>query len=209
MTTNNQPHLSKAQLLKSLLIASIIGAVVLVTAVLPAEYGIDPLGTGKLFGFSELYQGNNQAENYESYSSLNFKPIKMEKLGAPKSTPKPNEANNPPPKNQYTEREDTIEIIVPAKKGVEYKFKSLKLGLTKYEWTLDKGVVYLDFHGEVKQENPPKNVFYESYTVAYSNNMAGTFTAPFEGKHGWYFRNDTSEDIIVTLRLKGQYTLFE
>ncbi|WP_400079952.1 hypothetical protein [Winogradskyella sp. R77965] len=208
MTTNNQPHLSKGQLLKSLIIAIIIGAIVLVTAVLPAEYGIDPLGTGKLLGFSELYQGNNQAENYDSYSSLNFKTIKMEKLGSPKSTPKPSEANNPPPENQYPEREDTIEVVVPAKKGVEYKFKSLKLGHTKYEWTLDKGVVYLDFHGEVKQENPPKNVFYESYTVAYSNNMAGTFTAPFEGKHGWYFRNDTSEDIVVTIKLNGEYELF-
>ena len=52
MITKNQPNLNKGQLLKSLIIALIIGAVVLVTAVLPAEYGLDPLGTGKLFGFS-------------------------------------------------------------------------------------------------------------------------------------------------------------
>ena len=209
MTTNNQPNLNKGQLLKSLIIALIIGAIVLLTAVLPAEYGIDPVGTGKLFGFSKLYQGNEQIENNEIYSSLNFKKIKMEKLGSPQSVPKPSEADNPPPEVQYSVREDTIEVIVPAKKGIEYKFKSLKYGLTKYEWSTDKGIVYIDFHGEVKQENSSKNVFYESYTLAYSNNMAGTLTAPFEGKHGWYFRNETNQDIVVAIRLNGQYELFK
>jgi len=209
MTTNNQPNLNKGQLLKSLIIAFIIGAVVLLTAVLPAEYGLDPLGTGKFFGFAKLYQGNEQTENNETYSNLNFKKLKMEKIGSPLSTPKPSEADNPPPEVQYREREDTIKVVVLAETGIEYKFKSLKYGSTKYEWATDKGIVYIDFHGEVKQENPPKNVFYESYTLAYSNNMAGTLTAPFEGKHGWYFRNETNEDIIVTIRLKGQYELFK
>ncbi|OUS01061.1 hypothetical protein A9Q86_09970 [Flavobacteriales bacterium 33_180_T64] len=209
MTANKQPNLTKVQILKSLLIALLIGAVVLVTAVLPAEYGIDPVGTGELFGFSKLYQGNNQTETIDTASSLNFNKIKMEKLGSPQSTPKPNEANNPPPEVQYPYREDSIEVIVPAEKGIEYKFKSLKYGSIKYEWATDIGIVYIDFHGEVKQENPPKNVFYESYTLAYSNNMAGTLTAPFEGKHGWYFRNETNEDIVVTIRLNGQYELFK
>ena len=209
MTTNNQPNLSKGQLLKSLVIAILIGAVVLVTAVLPAEYDIDPLGTGKLFGFSKLYQEDIPTETAETNSSLNFKKLKMEKLGSPASTPKPVEANNPPPEAQYPEREDTIEVIVPADKGIEYKFKSLKYASIKYEWATDKGIVYIDFHGEVKQEDPPKNVFYESYTLAYSNNMTGTLTAPFEGKHGWYFRNETKEDIVVTLKLNGQYELFK
>ncbi len=209
MTTTNQHQLTKRQLLKSLLIAIVIAAVVLLTAVLPAEYGIDPLGTGELFGFSKLYQDENISEEKETASSLNFKQIKMEKLGSPSSVTKPMEAANPAPANQYPTREDTITVIVPAEKGIEYKFKSLKYGSTNYEWTTDKGIVYIDFHGEVKQEQPPQNVFYESYTLAYSNNMAGTFTAPFEGKHGWYFRNETTEDIVVTLRLKGQYELFK
>ena len=209
MTTDQQPNLTKRQIIKSLIIALIIGAVVLVTAVLPTEYGIDPLGTGKLFGFSKLYQENTPTETKDTSSNLNFEKIKMEKLGSPQSTPKPSEANNPAPEIQYPESQDTIEVIVPAEKGIEYKFKSLKYGSIKYEWSTDKGIVYIDFHGEVKQENPPKNVFYESYTLAYSNNMAGTFTAPFEGKHGWYFRNETNEDIVVTIKLNGQYELFK
>lgn len=208
MTTNHQPNLNKGQLLKSVIIALAIGTVVLLTAVLPAEYGIDPLGAGKLFGFSKLYQEDKPIEKTETNYSLNFKKIKMSKLGSPVSTPKPVEANNPPPEIQYPLRKDSIKVVIPAKKGIEYKFKSLKYGSIKYEWTTDKGIVYIDFHGEVKQDNPPKNVFYESYTLAYSNNMAGTLTAPFEGKHGWYFRNETKEDIVVTIILNGQYELF-
>lgn len=209
MTLNNQPSLTKSQLLKSLIVALLLAVIVLFVAVLPAEYGVDPLGTGKLFGFSKLHQGDSQPATTETSSSLNFETLKMEKLGSPKSTPKPIEAQNPPPEVQYSEREDTIEVRVPADKGIEYKFKSLKYGSTQYEWATDQGIVYIDFHGEVKQDNPPKDVFYESYLLAYSNNMAGTLTAPFEGKHGWYFRNETNEDIVVTLRLKGQYELFD
>ena len=212
MTSHNQPILNKMQLVKSVIIALLISGIVFITAVLPAEFGIDPLGTGKLFGFERLYQEDKpitKDENKKETSILNFKKLKMEKLGSSKDVAKPIEANNPTPKEQYPQREDTIKVIVPAKKGIEYKFKSLKHASIKYEWSTNKGIVYIDFHGEVKQENPSKNVFYESYTLAYSNNMAGTLTTPFEGKHGWYFRNETNEEIIVTLKLKGQYQVFQ
>ena len=76
MTTDHQPNLTKSQLLKSLVIALIIGIVVLLTAVLPAEYGIDPLGTGQLFGFSKLYQETGPVATNDTSSNLNFKKIK-------------------------------------------------------------------------------------------------------------------------------------
>ncbi|WP_459210901.1 hypothetical protein [Aquimarina rhabdastrellae] len=211
METNNQPIMGKKQIIKSVVIAFVIGMVVLITAVFPAEYGMDPLQTGKLLGFSKLYQEDKvivETEVKTTTTTPSYKKITLEKVGSPASVPKPIEANNPPPEVQYTQREDTIEVVVPAGKGIEYKFKMLKYGSVKYEWMTNKGVVYIDFHGEVKQKNPPKNVFYESYTLAYSNNMAGTLTAPFEGKHGWYYRNDTKEDITIQLRLKGEYELF-
>ncbi len=213
MTTQDKPVMGEKQLIKSVCIALVIGAVVLITAVLPAEYNIDPLGTGKLFGFSKLYIEDGDSKTKEDdlgEVQLNFKKLKLEKLGSPINVPKPNEANNAPPLEQYAEQKDTVFVQIPAGKGIEYKFKALKYGSVKYEWaTANNTVVYIDFHGEVKQDNPPENVFYESYTLAYSNNMAGTLTVPFEGKHGWYFRNDTKKDVIVTLVLKGQYKLFD
>ena len=213
MENQDIPKMNKKQLWKSLFIAILIGGVVLVTAVLPAEYNIDPLGAGKLFGFSRLYV-EDPVEEDETIdapaASLKVKPLRITKLGSPPEVVKPEEANNPPPATQFPVQTDTIEVIVPARKGIEYKFKALKHASIKYDWSSsNNSIVYIDFHGEVKQDNPPANVFYESYTLAYSNNMAGTFTAPFEGRHGWYFRNDTQQEITVTLHLNGQYQLFD
>lgn len=207
--------MSRKQLIRSVLIALIIGAVVLVTAVLPAEYNIDPLGTGKLFGFSKLYVDDNASEetiqiNTDGARKSNFKKLKLQKLGSPPEVAKPIEANNPPPSEQYTEQSDTINVVVLPGKGIEYKFKALKHASVKYDWeTNENQIVYIDFHGEVYQENPPENVFYESYALAYVNNMAGTFTAPFNGRHGWYFRNENKDTVTVTIHLLGQYKLFD
>jgi hypothetical protein len=207
MSNNDQPVMGKKQLIRSFIIAMLIGGFVLVSAVLPAEYNMDPLGTGKLFGFSKLYVSNS--EKVVEQPVLKFNKITINQLGSPENIEKPIETNNPPPENQYSEREDVVKVTIPAGKGIEYKVKMLKYGSVKYDWITDSGVVYLDFHGEVKQENPPKEVFYESYTLANSNNMAGTFTAPFEGKHGWYFKNKNIEDIVITIKLNGQYQLFK
>ncbi len=208
MTTNNQPVMGKKQLLKSVLSALVIGGIVLVTAVLPAEYNIDPLGTGKLFGFSRLYMESSAEAGTSEINQLNFKKLKLEEIGSGSEIPVPVQVYDPPPAEQFAEREDSITVIVPAEKGIEYKFKSLKYGSTKYEWSTNGSILYSDLHGEIIMENPPEKEFYESYTEAYSNNMTGTLTAPFEGKHGWYFRNKTKEDVAVAIRLKGQYQLF-
>ena len=54
--------LDKKSIIKQVIYALIIGAVLLVSAVLPAEYGIDPLGIGKATGFSKLYVGDGGSE---------------------------------------------------------------------------------------------------------------------------------------------------
>lgn len=212
MSNSNPQVMNKKQLLKSVLIALVIGGIVLVGAVLPAEYGMDPLGTGKLFGFSKLYveETTENGDSLQTLPIMDFEIIELTKLGSPASIPKPSASEEPIPAEQLAMRSDTIQITVPAGKGIEYKVKSLKLGSVKYDWnTTDKAIIYTDFHGEVYEENPPEEVFYESYLVAYSNNMAGTFTAPFKGKHGWYFRNKNKADVTVTLHLVGQYELLE
>ncbi|MFS4454923.1 hypothetical protein [Maribacter sp. 2304DJ31-5] len=210
MDTQNQPLMGKKQLIKSVIIAFIIGAIVLVTAIFPAEYGMDPLGTGELFGFSKLYQGEGKAnpigEATGDNSALNFQKIKMEYLGSPPDRKAPEQTIDKSLINKLSKRTDSIQIKLPAEEGLEYKIKMLRYGKTKYEWTANKGIVYIDFHGELIEGG---NGFFESYTQAYSNNLAGTFTAPFEGKHGWYFKNTTKEDIVITLRLNGEYELFK
>ena len=117
------------------------------------------------------------------------------------------EADRPAPEKQYPEREDSVQVKLRAGKGLEYKVKMLKYGRLKYEWLTDQGIVYSDFHGDVKQANPPKDIYYESYAIAYINNMIGNLLAPYEGRHGWYFKNITDRDLTITVRMKGQYEL--
>lgn len=206
----NHPILDKKRIIKATIISMIIGFVLLITAVLPAEYGIDPTGAGKLFGFSRLYipeDGKAGPGGSGKMTLAGLPLIKMEKAGSGPDLPRPSEADNPAPEIQLTHREDSVEVIVLAGKGIEYKIYMLKHSKMKYEWTTNNAILYFDFHGEVKQENTTKAVYFESYTIANSNNMVGTFLSPYEGKHGWFFRNNGSKDVIVTLRLKGQYEL--
>lgn len=210
MTDLNQPTIETKKIIKALAYALLIGVVLLVIAVLPAEYDIDPTGSGKLLGFSRLYQPEEAMKKNavaEVPPQNPFKILTLEDAGSGPGVVKPVEANNPPPAKQYEMRKDTITVTIPAGKGLEYKVLLLKYGSMKYEWITENGIAFFDFHGEVKEANPTKNVFYESYTVAYSNNMIGTFLAPFEGKHGWYFKNNGKEEMKVTLRLKGEYSL--
>ena len=210
MSEMNHPVLEKSKIIKATIIALIVGALLLVVGVLPAEYGIDPTGAGKVLGFSKLYVPEvNETNGLNTIASTSSLPlIKLEKAGSGPNVARPIEADYPAPEKQLSSREDETEVVVPAGEGIEFKINMLKYGKMKYEWTTTNGeILYFDFHGEVKQEQEVNDVYFESYTIANSNNMVGTFLAPYEGKHGWFFRNTGNEDVVVNLRLKGQYAL--
>ena len=97
MSKINQPIMNKTQLIKSVLIALLIGGIVLVTAVLPAEYNLDPIGTGKLLGFSKLYVEPVS----ENTTDLKIQKLTIQKLGSSVDVIKPIEANNPAPIEQF------------------------------------------------------------------------------------------------------------
>lgn len=53
MPTNEELP-STGQLIKSTVLAAITAGVLLVTVVMPSEYGIDPTGVGQMLGLSEM-----------------------------------------------------------------------------------------------------------------------------------------------------------
>lgn len=59
----------KAQVLRTLLVTALVAAILLVVAILPAEYGIDPLGTGEALGLDAMAEapggGNFAATDLE------------------------------------------------------------------------------------------------------------------------------------------------
>lgn len=95
-----------------------------------------------------------------------------------------------------------IEVIVPAGQGVEYKFNLQQYDKMTYEWLTDGPSLYFDLHGEPQGDTTG---YFESYAIATLSGMKGSFTAPFAGSHGWYWKNKSDQPIAVQLMVKGQY----
>lgn len=101
-------------------------------------------------------------------------------------------------------QQDSVILNVPAGKGIEYKLSMQKHAKTIYEWTTDSGNLYVDLHGEPIGDTTG---YFESYTIATVGEMKGSFTAPFTGSHGWYWKNKSDQDIKVQLIFNGEYAI--
>jgi hypothetical protein len=103
--------------------------------------------------------------------------------------------------NNIAYRDDVTTIEVPANGGIEYKFYLPQYGKLTYEWFSD-AAMHFEFHGEPQGDT---SGYYETYTLATSDEMEGSMTVPFEGSHGWYWKNTSDEIITVTLTTEGNY----
>lgn len=101
-------------------------------------------------------------------------------------------------------KQESVFITVPAGRGIEYKLAMKKYSKTNYEWITSTGKLYVDLHGEPKGDTTG---YFESYAIATANQMKGSFTAPFEGSHGWYWKNNSDSDIQVQLVFDGDYII--
>jgi hypothetical protein len=106
-------------------------------------------------------------------------------------------------------RTDTVRVPVPAGKGLEYKLTMNKgQGLVyniSYGTLADPRQMVVEFHGHTPQVNGVGDLMFYSKTGG--TPQSGVFTAPWDGIHGWYLKNDSPNDVTVTLELAGFYTL--
>lgn len=191
MANNMQVSNLPVQSLKSLTIASLsatlLAGAVLVTAVLPAEYGIDPTGFGKMTGLTSLSPSSKTAN--QTASSACAEP-----------QPAVNEAQ-PAAASQW---QDSVKIVVPAGEGLEYKFHLTKGAALEYSWSTNGAALYFDFHGEPQGD---KTGYFKSYKETTDSQSSGSLSAPFEGSHGWYWENKTAAPVTVVLNTKGNYRI--
>lgn len=178
MNTINVPIHSTKTLIKASLLASVIAGVLLITCILPSEYNIDPTGVGEALGLTKLSQTSSIPE--------------------PLSTPNSTSAVKGEVKR------DIVQIEIPANKGLEYKLLMDKHAHLEYKWQTDGAELFFDFHGEPKGDTTG---YFESFSITTSKDMKGTLTTPFAGSHGWYWKNTTDEPVVVTLSIKGVYTI--
>jgi hypothetical protein len=100
--------------------------------------------------------------------------------------------------------QQVIEVTVPAGKGIEYKFQMDQHDKMTYEWLTDGAQLYFDLHGEPEGDTTG---YFESYAIATLSEMKGSFTSPFTGSHGWYWKNTSDQPVAIQLIVKGQYTV--
>ncbi len=173
---------SRRRILQASAIAAAIALIVLLVAVLPAEYGIDPLGTGKALGLTAL-ASTDEAEPAVSST--------LEAVRAGVNTAQ-----------QGTLAEDTFTVELRPFEGVEYKYRVEKGGSMTYAWTASSDVGF-DFHGE---PDGAAEGFSESYGKGEGRAAQGVFIAPTPGVHGWFWENTGSGRVTITLTTSGFYT---
>lgn len=175
-TTPEAITLTNTALIKYTLFSLIFAAVTLFTVILPAEYNIDPTGLGHKLGLTVFHNVKTETSTplYSQEAAEKSKGVT-----------------------------ETIEVIVPAGRGVEYKFIMAQYQKLEYEWITDGTPLYFDLHGEPKGDTTG---YFESYAIATLKEMKGSFTAPFSGSHGWYWKNTSDSPVTVQLIVKGEYT---
>jgi hypothetical protein len=120
MNDTNPPVQSLKSIISATIFAAILATVLLITAVLPAEYGIDPTGLGKKLGLTSL-SGASEDIIDPMISSC---------------------------KDQLTQWADSTTLVIPVHSGLEYKFHLAKQGRLDFSWSTDGAKVYFDLHGE-------------------------------------------------------------
>ncbi len=168
---------SKGTLAKATAVALVVAAIILVTIVLPAEYGIDPLGAGAATGLISLSQTQPP-------------PIVASESGPVRPQPA-----------DY--KVDTRQFSLEPYGGyVEYKYQ-LEPGATLlYTWKAT-GEVNFDFHTEPAGLPPGASESFERGTASEGH---GSYTAPYAGIHGWFWENDEEAVVTVTVTTAGFYS---
>jgi len=196
--------------LKSLIIATVFAVLlaiaILLSAVLPAEYGVDPTGLGKMMGLTAL-SAQSKASSQPLAITCPVLPTQIaeisdqnQNLSANSSTGSTKTAQ----KQQLPQWQDSVKIMVPAGKGLEYKFQLAKGASLEYSWATDGAQLYFDFHGEPLGDNTG---YFKSFKESTDSQASGSLTAPFEGAHGWYWENKTQSPVTILLNTKGSYRI--
>ena len=103
---------------------------------------------------------------------------------------------------QKNQREDSINITIPARGDKEYKVFLDKGATFEYSWETEGSKLFFDFHGEPKGDT---SGYFKSFKRSTSNQESGSLTASFEGTHGWYWKNNTQSPVNIALKIKGDY----
>ena len=184
---------SSAQLLRSTIIAFIAAIVILVTVVLPAEYAIDPTGAGRVLGLTEMGEIKNSLEkeaeeDKKKHGNQSNAFERIFKLFVSSAHA------------QETWKNEVTFTLEPGK-AMELKLTMKKGATAHYKWSAEGGRMNFDLHAHGKGSQA---VTYKK--VRGKQGGEGSFTTPFAGDHGWFWRNRDKKPSTIKLQLRGDYS---
>ncbi len=167
-------------------LAVTVAGVILVTIVIPAEYGFDPLGTGRALGLDVMT------------APIADDPVPVDPAAA---TMVPT-VSGPIGRYPAEFRVDSREITLEPYEYKEFKYRLEKGATMLFSWNASGDVAH-DFHGDADGGAADAAQSYDKEPHRHAN---GTFVAPFSGIHGWFWENPGDDPITITLTTAGFYT---
>jgi hypothetical protein len=187
------PAMSKRKLVLLTAGAALLAVVILLVAVIPAEFGRDPTGLGKSTGLSRLWAPD------ETQVDANARALARVH------------------RYQGVFRSDVIEIPLTGIGGgregysLEYKVAMKRDATLIYAWEViggaDDSDLEFEFHGHTTPRAPGETMTVSTYEKANGVRRAGSLVAPFDGIHGWYFQSWAERPSVIRLRVSGFYEL--
>ena len=177
-----------------------VAAVVLVTAVLPAEYGIDPTGIGKALGVTELNSQPTRTLEIKDVLGGNETVREVEIPAFNEPVPLPNPSIHQSEDRPIQTR--TVTLTLESGQQTEIKTVLRASKVITYTWQAEGGLVYCDLHGHDPAAGSDFFVRYREDQDGAAE-ATGSLVAPFDGEHGWYWLNISEGPVTITLTVTG------
>jgi hypothetical protein len=100
-------------------------------------------------------------------------------------------------------RQDEMTIALEPHSGQEVKAHMTKGDSFIFQWASTGGPVKAEMHGE--KRDAAEGEFTDYWKELEMTGGQGDFTAPFDGTHGWYFRNKGDTPVTVSVKTVGFY----
>ncbi len=185
-------------LLIGIAVAFLLALFIVLVFILPAEYGKDPTGLGEKFGLNEMSMEPRTVEDSSNIAN----PPELQSAAEADNTEAAHTSHQPPFQFMQTK------LAIAGDGSVEYKFDMQAGNTIHYTWSVsDGGLAYADLHGHTPGPGgaPEGEILVHYLDTQEANTVSGTFTAPFDGEHGWYFLNLEAGEITITVQASGHW----
>jgi hypothetical protein len=200
---------STSKLIKSTIIAAITAGVLLLTVVMPAEYGIDHTGVGEIIGLKRMGEIRISLDEEEKADTAKIVEaaqavveVKEVKKVVEVVKTEAVEAQTVIAPNNKADQNHEMTFTLAPDEAAEVKVTMTKGAKVSYIWQTDGGKSNFDVHGDSKK----LKINYHPYYKGTDSKREGTLEAAFDGGHGWFWRNRTKNSLTITIKTAGEYT---